>query len=192
MPRSPWLAIDAATPPALRARELRREWEQFVSGGGTNGVRAPVADSWRRSLDAGVDPSGSRLAPAAADRDEAYDALGGASTGRRGAADPPLSGEHRRRVRPPDRRQRRGRGAAPARRQRSRPLSGGRLDELHRGRPLERGRRRDERHRDGAGGGSRGADLRHGALHRGGSGLDLLGRTGPRPGDGRAARRRST
>src|SRR4051812_47572176 len=71
MPRNPWLAIDAATPPALRARELRREWEHFVSGGDTNGVRAPVADSWRRSLEAGVDPSGTRLAPVAAERDEA-------------------------------------------------------------------------------------------------------------------------
>jgi signal transduction histidine kinase len=72
MSHSPWLAIDAATPPAVRAREMRREWEQFVSGGGVNGVRAPVAESWRRSLDAGVDPSGSRLAPVAADRDEAF------------------------------------------------------------------------------------------------------------------------
>jgi signal transduction histidine kinase len=71
MPASPWLAIDAATPPALRARELRREWERFVSGGRVNGVRAPVADSWRRSLDAGVDPAGSRLAPVAADRHDA-------------------------------------------------------------------------------------------------------------------------
>jgi signal transduction histidine kinase len=70
MPESPWLAIDAATPPALRARELRREWERFVSGGSVSGVRRPVADSWRRSLDAGIDPAGSRLAPAAADRDE--------------------------------------------------------------------------------------------------------------------------
>src|SRR5882762_7117392 len=72
VPRNPWLAIDAATPPALRARELRREWEQFVSGGRANAVRDPVADSWQRSLDAGVDPSGSRLAPAAVDRDEAH------------------------------------------------------------------------------------------------------------------------
>jgi signal transduction histidine kinase len=71
MPRNPWLAIGAATPPGLRARELRREWEQFVSGGQVGDVRAPVVDSWRRSLDAGVDPSGSRLAPVAADREEA-------------------------------------------------------------------------------------------------------------------------
>jgi signal transduction histidine kinase len=64
------MAIDAATPPAIRARELRRDWERFVSEGRVNGVRAPVADSWRRSLDAGVDPSGSRLAPVTADRAE--------------------------------------------------------------------------------------------------------------------------
>src|SRR4051794_800063 len=30
--RNPWLAIDAATPPARRARELRSAWERFVSG----------------------------------------------------------------------------------------------------------------------------------------------------------------
>jgi signal transduction histidine kinase len=73
MPRNPWLAIDAGTPPAVRARELRRDWERFVSGGGVIAVRAPVADSWRRSLDAGIDPAGSRLAPVAADRAEAFD-----------------------------------------------------------------------------------------------------------------------
>jgi signal transduction histidine kinase len=71
MPRNPWLAIDARTPPALRARELRRDWERFLSDGQASGVRAPVADSWRRSVDAGVDPAGSRLAPVAADRGEA-------------------------------------------------------------------------------------------------------------------------
>jgi signal transduction histidine kinase len=72
MPRNPWLAIDAATPPALRAREVRRDWEEFVSGGPADGVRVPVADSWHRSLDAGVDPSGSGLAPAIADRNETF------------------------------------------------------------------------------------------------------------------------
>ncbi|MEA2303961.1 MAG: hypothetical protein QOH43_1241 [Solirubrobacteraceae bacterium] len=70
MPRNPWLAIDAATPPALRAREARRAWERFVGGEPADAVRAPVADSWQRSLDAGVDPSGSRLAPVAEDRAE--------------------------------------------------------------------------------------------------------------------------
>ncbi|MDX6490827.1 MAG: hypothetical protein QOD43_1072, partial [Gaiellaceae bacterium] len=73
VPRNPWLAIDAVTPPALRARELRRKWEQFVGGDSVQGVRAPVADSWQRSLEAGVDPSGSRLAPVAVDRDEALE-----------------------------------------------------------------------------------------------------------------------
>jgi signal transduction histidine kinase len=71
MPRNPWVAIDEATPPGLHARAMRREWEEFVSRGRVGRVRAPVADSWRRSLDAGVDPSGSRLAPVSADRDEA-------------------------------------------------------------------------------------------------------------------------
>jgi signal transduction histidine kinase len=71
MAGNPWIAMDAATPPALRAREVRREWERFLSGDPLNGVRAPVADSWRRSRDAGVDPSGARLAPLSAERDEA-------------------------------------------------------------------------------------------------------------------------
>ena len=69
--QNPWLAIDAATPPARRALELRRDWERFISGGGVSGVRSPVAESWRRSLDAGVDPSGGRLAAVASDREEA-------------------------------------------------------------------------------------------------------------------------
>jgi signal transduction histidine kinase len=68
---NPWLAIDAGISPARHARELRREWERFVSGGRVHGVRGPVADSWRRSLDAGVDPSGSRMAPVSVDRYEA-------------------------------------------------------------------------------------------------------------------------
>jgi signal transduction histidine kinase len=71
MPRNPWLAIDARTPPARRARALRREWEQFVGEGQLGEVRPPVADSWRRSVAAGVDPSGSRLAPVTADHAEA-------------------------------------------------------------------------------------------------------------------------
>jgi signal transduction histidine kinase len=50
---------------------MRREWEHFVGEGRVSEVRALVADSWQRSLDAGVDPSGRRLAPVAADRSEA-------------------------------------------------------------------------------------------------------------------------
>src|ERR671918_1647533 len=72
MPRNPWLAIDAGTPPDLRAREVRREWERFVGEGVVNGLRAPVVDSWRRSRDAGVAPAGRWWsAPVAAERDEA-------------------------------------------------------------------------------------------------------------------------
>jgi signal transduction histidine kinase len=74
IPNNPWLAIDATTPPALRARELRRKWEQFLVGERVGvGVRRPVADSWQRSLEAGVDPSGSRLAPVAVERGEALE-----------------------------------------------------------------------------------------------------------------------
>lgn len=69
--RSAWLAIDAATRPGQFDREVRREWEQFLGQGSVRAVRAPVADSWRRSLDAGLDPAGSRPAPVRADRAEA-------------------------------------------------------------------------------------------------------------------------
>src|ERR1700761_2484571 len=75
---NPWLAIDVATAPIVRARELRRAWERFVvdphpEGGCADdgSVRAPIADSWRRSAAAGVDPSGLRIAPVVADADEA-------------------------------------------------------------------------------------------------------------------------
>lgn len=65
-----WLAIDTATPPVERAREVRRAWEQFIDVGRTDDVRAPIADSWQRSQDAGVDPSGRGLAPVVSDADE--------------------------------------------------------------------------------------------------------------------------
>lgn len=71
MPRSPWVAVDAATIPAKRARELRDAWEDFVDGrlqgedddAGTPQIRLPIVDSWQRSRDAGVDPSGRQPAP---------------------------------------------------------------------------------------------------------------------------------
>ena len=74
-----WLAIDVATAPEARARELRRAWERFIGGGGQDApaagepdpVREPIAASWRRSVAAGVDPSGLRIAPVVADEDEA-------------------------------------------------------------------------------------------------------------------------
>jgi hypothetical protein len=73
-----WLAIDAATAPVVRAREVRRAWETFVGGGpddvaqsATATLRDPIAASWRRSAAAGVDPSGGRMPPVVADADEA-------------------------------------------------------------------------------------------------------------------------
>ena len=68
---NPWLAIDVATAPAHRAREMRRAWERFVGDGPeqfsvrgeSSLVREPIAASWRRSAAAGVDPSGFRVAP---------------------------------------------------------------------------------------------------------------------------------
>ena len=69
--RNPWLAIDASTEPALRARELRNAWERFIVGDRVDSVRGPIVDSWRRSLGAGVDPSPDGAAPLVADDDEA-------------------------------------------------------------------------------------------------------------------------
>lgn len=71
MPANPWLAIDAVTPPRVRARELKLAWERFVGDGRVEAVRAPIADSWRRSRAAGVDPAGGQLAPTFTDADEA-------------------------------------------------------------------------------------------------------------------------
>jgi len=77
MSSNSWLAIDAGTAPMLRARELRFAWERFVAALGRNGdveepgdVREPIADSWRRSAEAGIDPTGHELAPVVADEDE--------------------------------------------------------------------------------------------------------------------------
>jgi hypothetical protein len=72
MSQSPWIAVDAATIPTKRARELRDAWEDFVDDGrrnaedddpGTPEIRAPIVNSWLRSLDAGVDPTGRQAAP---------------------------------------------------------------------------------------------------------------------------------
>jgi hypothetical protein len=69
--RNAWVAVDAATIPAKLARELRDAWEGFVDGraldddedAGTPPIRHPIADSWLRSRDAGVDPHGRQSAP---------------------------------------------------------------------------------------------------------------------------------
>jgi hypothetical protein len=77
-----WLAIDVATAPMVRARELRFAWERYVEELVRTGhdddedpslVRAPIADSWRRSFAAGVDPTGGRLAPVIADEDDTHE-----------------------------------------------------------------------------------------------------------------------
>jgi hypothetical protein len=70
MPLNPWVAIDAVTPPMVRAKQLRQAWEHFLGKGRLDGIRAPIADSWQRSHAAGVDPSCGRVAPALADADE--------------------------------------------------------------------------------------------------------------------------
>lgn len=70
MGSNPWLAIDAGTLPQEHARRLRLAWEQFLDGGEAPSVRAPIADSWARSLAAGVDPLRARTAPVTADPDE--------------------------------------------------------------------------------------------------------------------------
>jgi hypothetical protein len=65
-----WLAIDAATPLLSRARELRRDWERFLGDGEAGAVRAPIALSWKRSRDAGVDPFRAPAAATVGDPDE--------------------------------------------------------------------------------------------------------------------------
>jgi hypothetical protein len=80
MSANTWLAIDVGTAPTVRAQELRFAWEQFVEelargddGEDSQLVREPIADSWRRSFAAGIEPTGSRLAPVVADEDETHD-----------------------------------------------------------------------------------------------------------------------
>jgi hypothetical protein len=72
---NPWLAIDAATAPTVRAQELRFAWERFLGHDeeGEDLVRGPIVDSWRRSLAAGVDWTGHRLAPVVTDEQEAHE-----------------------------------------------------------------------------------------------------------------------
>ena len=66
MSLSPWIAVDVDTVPSKRARELRDAWEEFVDDRlqgddedpGRPEVRGPIVDSWKRSREAGVDPTG--------------------------------------------------------------------------------------------------------------------------------------
>ena len=75
-----WLAVDGATSPRARARQLRRVWERRLreaefEGRSLEDVRGPIAESWERSLSAGLDPAG-WLAPVDADPAEAEERFG--------------------------------------------------------------------------------------------------------------------
>ena len=55
--RNPWVAIDVSTDPLAHARTLAQAHERSLASAETPvGVRALIADSWRRSLTAGVAP----------------------------------------------------------------------------------------------------------------------------------------
>ncbi len=71
MTSSPWLAFDATKSPDRLERELRRAWEGFLAEAEASAVRAPIAASWLRSQQAGVDPLVARVAPVVAEADEA-------------------------------------------------------------------------------------------------------------------------
>ena len=78
MSANAWLAMDVGTAPMVRAQEVRFAWERFVqelsSPTGADDddpelIREPIADSWRRSFEAGVDPT-HHTAPVVADDDD--------------------------------------------------------------------------------------------------------------------------
>jgi signal transduction histidine kinase len=73
MPTNPWVAIDATASPSVWARELQRSWEDYVSQGRLDQVRGPIAESWRRSRLAGIDPSGSRAPTTFGDRRDVWE-----------------------------------------------------------------------------------------------------------------------
>jgi signal transduction histidine kinase len=74
--RNPWIAIDATASPSLRARELQRLWSDYLSGGRLDRVRRPIAESWRRSEIAGIDPSRSTAPTMIADRGDVMERWG--------------------------------------------------------------------------------------------------------------------
>src|SRR5579862_971895 len=78
--RNEWLAVDGSTKPRVRARQLHRVWERRLREAGISGrsageVREPIAESWERSLSAGLDPAG-WLAPVEADPVEVEELFG--------------------------------------------------------------------------------------------------------------------
>src|SRR5918996_158401 len=75
---SQWLAVAPGMDPRVRARQLRQSWERLLAGrelesdapaGAAAEVRQAIVDSWKRSLDTGLDPV-DLLAPLEADRTE--------------------------------------------------------------------------------------------------------------------------
>ena len=79
MSENSWLAVHAGTTPLVRAQELRFAWERWQADEGDEDpaiLREAISDSWRRSSAAGVDPTGSRLAPIVADEQTTHDRYG--------------------------------------------------------------------------------------------------------------------
>jgi signal transduction histidine kinase len=68
MATNPWVAVNTAASPSLRARELQRIWYDYLSHGRLDRVRLPIAESWSRSEVAGISPSRSRAPTMFADR----------------------------------------------------------------------------------------------------------------------------
>src|SRR4051812_41434890 len=75
---SQWRAVPAGVDSRARARHLRQSWESLLavrelkSESGpelAGGLRQPIVESWKRSLDTGLDPL-DLLAPLEADPDE--------------------------------------------------------------------------------------------------------------------------
>ena len=75
---SQWLAVTAGVDSRAHARQLRESWERLLalrelkSESGPDlagGLRQPIVESWKRSLDTGLDPAG-WLAPIEADPSE--------------------------------------------------------------------------------------------------------------------------
>jgi PAS domain S-box-containing protein len=75
---SQWLAVVPGVDPRVRARLLRQSWERLLAGrelkserplGAAAEVRQAIVDSWKRSLDTGLDPV-DLLAPLEADQTE--------------------------------------------------------------------------------------------------------------------------
>jgi signal transduction histidine kinase len=80
---SHWLAVGAETDPLKRARQLQKSWERLLADralgvelppGVTAGLRPTIVESWRRSLDAGLDPADA-LAPIEADESDVLERL---------------------------------------------------------------------------------------------------------------------